>query len=138
MLYYFFTGIQVDASLYSFYRTFIPAFEYLTPLWSRSPCFVYNFFRNVYFFFMGSDPNVLQGMRRDSAHLYGVLNTPSSSCHPNYSTRSFGCFFYAIMGENWMTKMLENWEITDISLHMFLGRLFWCQEKWHRYAIEIN
>ena len=23
----------------------------------RSPCFVYNFFRNVYFFFMGSDPN---------------------------------------------------------------------------------
>ena len=24
----------------------------------RSPCFVYNFFRNVYFFFMGSDPNV--------------------------------------------------------------------------------
>ena len=28
---YFFTGIQVDASLYSFYRTFIPAFEYLTP-----------------------------------------------------------------------------------------------------------
>ena len=35
MLYYFFTGIQVDASLYSFYRTFIPAFEYLTPLWSK-------------------------------------------------------------------------------------------------------
>ena len=27
--------------------------------------------------------------------------------------RGFGCFFYAIMGENWMTKMLENWEITD-------------------------
>lgn len=26
----------------------------------RSPCFVYNFFRNVYFFFMGSDPNVCQ------------------------------------------------------------------------------
>ena len=25
----------------------------------RSPCFVYNFFRNVYFFFMGSDPNVV-------------------------------------------------------------------------------
>ena len=24
----------------------------------RSPCFVYNFFRNVYFFFMGSDPGV--------------------------------------------------------------------------------
>ena len=24
----------------------------------RSPCFVYNLFRNVYFFFMGSDPNV--------------------------------------------------------------------------------
>ena len=22
--------------------------------------------------------------------------------------------FYAIMGENWMTKMLENWEVTDI------------------------
>lgn len=41
-----------------------------------------------------------QGMRRNSAHLYGVLNTPSSSCQLNYSTR-FGCFFYAIMGENW-------------------------------------
>ena len=24
----------------------------------RSLCFVYKFFRNVYFFFMGSDPNV--------------------------------------------------------------------------------
>ena len=33
----------------------------LTPLRARSPdyspCFVYKFFRNVYFFFMGSDPN---------------------------------------------------------------------------------
>ena len=27
--------------------------------------------------------------------------------------RSFGCFFYALEGENWMTEMPENWEITD-------------------------
>ena len=26
---------------------------------------------------------------------------------------SFGCFFYALEGENWMTEMPENWEITD-------------------------
>ena len=61
-----------------------------------------------------------QGMRRDLGHHCGVLNTPSSSCQPNYSTRSFGCFFYAIMGENWMTKMLENWEITDSVFLSFL------------------
>ena len=48
-----------------------------------------------------------QGMRRNSAHFCGVPNTPSSSYQLNYST-CFGCFFYAIMGENWMTKMLEN------------------------------
>ena len=31
----------------------------------------------------------------------------------NIKNCSFGCFFYAFMGENWMTKMLENWEVTD-------------------------
>ena len=31
--------------------------------------------------------------------------------------RSFGCFFYAFMAENWMTEMPENWEITDILSH---------------------
>ena len=48
-----------------------------------------------------------QGMRRDLGH---------KGCGPSplLLIRSFGCFFYAIMGENWMTKMLENWEITDI------------------------
>ena len=45
-----------------------------------------------------------QGMRRDLAHFCGVLNTPSSSYQLNYSTR-FGCFFYAFMGENWMTEI---------------------------------
>ena len=29
-------------------------------------------------------------------------------------TTCFGCFFCVFMGENWMTKMPENWEITDI------------------------
>ena len=42
-----------------------------------------------------------------STFLWRVYSPPSSSYQLNYSTR-FGCFFYAIMGENWMTKMLEN------------------------------
>lgn len=32
--------------------------------------------------------------------------------HANPTT-CFGCFFCAFMGENWMTKMAENWEIGD-------------------------
>ena len=27
--------------------------------------------------------------------------------------RGFGCFFCAFMGENWMTEIHENWEVTD-------------------------
>ena len=51
----------------------------------------------------------------------------------NIKNCSFGCFFYAPMVENWMTKMLENWEITDILQnlsrrhtigHQLLNRLF--------------
>ena len=30
-----------------------------------------------------------------------------------HKTTCFGCFFCAFMGENWMTKMAENWEIGD-------------------------
>ena len=41
----------------------------------------------------------------------------------NIKNCSFGCFFYAPMVENWMTKMLENWEITDICLNSILGYL---------------
>ena len=47
-----------------------------------------------------------QGMRRDSAHFCG----PS----PLFSHPQLRLLFYSIMGENWMTKMLENWEVTDI------------------------
>ena len=43
----------------------------------RSPCFVYNFFRNVYFFFMGSDPGVSlkSGMPNGILAILILLNT---------------------------------------------------------------
>ena len=52
----------------------------------RSPCFVYNFFRNVYFFFMGSDPGVLEADPRQpklrSSKVY--LGLPRTLCFPAY------------------------------------------------------
>ena len=41
------------------------------------------------------------------------LENPMTFWKSNIKNCSFGCFFYAFMGENWMTKMLENWEVTD-------------------------
>ena len=42
----------------------------------RSPCFVYNFFRNIYFFFMGSDPKMkstLLTVPDPRDHIYSFL-----------------------------------------------------------------
>lgn len=51
----------------------------------------------------GTGPVIAALVQRPFSPVYrdGLLN------EIGYSTR-FGCFFYAIMGENWMTKMLEN------------------------------
>ena len=50
--------------------------------------------------------------------------------HANPTT-CFGCFFYAFMAENWMTKMAENWEITDMLFLCFYGRKLevWNEKK---------
>ena len=48
---------------------------------------------------------------------------------PHYST-SFGCFFCAFMGENWMTKMDENWEVGDIYSTHFLNLISVCTAQY--------
>lgn len=43
---------------------------------------------------------------------------PLTPLHYSTCSTCFGCFFYASEGENWMTKMAENWEVGD--------SVFWC------------
>ena len=113
-------------SLYSFHRTFIPGFEYLTPS-GFSPCFVYTFFRNVYFFFMGSDPGVFF-VKKQAIQLFttatllkqdhSFYNKSPTSHSPNSSAISTCETFYIIFQIPPLTHLQHHMENTLHNLHL--------------------
>ena len=79
-----------------------------------SPCFVYNFFRKVYFFFMGSDPINSPSRYKKSwffnVHIYSVKSAQS----PHFS----GDFWYPVL-------MFEDLPLDDFEQVLAILRLRW-------------